>query len=238
MQSQLQEVLIELRNQRREVQSLKEEVQGNTFSVSSEVKKLKSEREVTWKYQGNKIQYEFNSDIDEVVKQALWALQHNKVDYATELLNEVAEKVKKRNKLIRIADSSVGGWDTVKLYESNPIASDSEDESRINKAENRAIKRKRSIPKIKRISSAGGRSTDAPMHSMDRPIGAPPRSTFQAPYYRGRNFRGSYGSNSTTSVGYNGGISGTCYACGEFGHFRRDCHNVRTTAGNQPVTGK
>ena len=67
VQSQLQEVLIELRNQRREVQSLKEEVQGNTFSVSSEVKKLKSEREVTWKYQGNKIQYEFNSDIDEVV---------------------------------------------------------------------------------------------------------------------------------------------------------------------------
>lgn len=41
VQNQLKEVLLELRSQREEVQALKEEVQGNNFSVASEVKKVK-----------------------------------------------------------------------------------------------------------------------------------------------------------------------------------------------------
>ena len=40
IQSQLREVLSELKNQREEVQSLKEELQGSTFNVAAEVKKL------------------------------------------------------------------------------------------------------------------------------------------------------------------------------------------------------
>ena len=48
------------------------------------------------------------------------------------------EIIKHRQKLVMLADSSELGWRVVHEYETNPIASDSEDEKRIFKAEARA----------------------------------------------------------------------------------------------------
>ncbi|CAG2192760.1 unnamed protein product [Mytilus edulis] len=53
------------------------------------------------------------------------------------------ERLKQRNKVIKIADTSDGRWDTDRQYEANPIASDSEDESKIIRAENRATRKKK-----------------------------------------------------------------------------------------------
>ena len=125
VQDQLREVVSELRDQREQVQSLKEELQGSALSVASEEVGEKK-KDVVGKYQGNKIQFDFSN---EVVKQALWTLEHGKLDYTKELLQELCEKLRKRTKFIELwIWVKAGGWDTVRLYEANPIASDSEDE--------------------------------------------------------------------------------------------------------------
>ena len=50
----LTNILSELKGQKRELSSLKEDVRVNCLSVSSDVK-----RDLVWKYEGNKIQYRF-----------------------------------------------------------------------------------------------------------------------------------------------------------------------------------
>ena len=59
------------------------------------------------------------------MKQALWAIENNKLEYSSEQLKEAIEKLHKRKKIFRIADSSSGSLETVRQYESNPIASTS-----------------------------------------------------------------------------------------------------------------
>ena len=58
---------------------------------------------------------------------------------ANDLCCGLAAKPKRRNKLIKIVDRSVLGWDTVAEYEADPIASDSDHEKKIRQAENRAL---------------------------------------------------------------------------------------------------
>ena len=214
-------VLNQLKEQKEDLNSLRNDVKGSTVSVTAEVKSLK-EKELSWKWEGNKIQYNFNSEIQQDCAQAAWAITNSKLDYAHELLNECQEKIKRRNKLIRIADTSEAGWDTVKLYESNPIASDSDDESRINKAENRAL-RKRKLA----LSKKDGKAKSARNNSVGMSVAATPYSLLSqwgvSPLVPGAgpqpgpsamsNFRGFTTKRPT----------GCCFACGEFSHYRRDC---------------
>ena len=115
------------------------------------------------------------------------------------------ERLKHRNKLIKIADTSNGGWNTARQYEANPIASDPNDESKIIRAENRAIRKKKSKNKSSGpMSSCNTAAIQPAGYSYVPPM--PPFRGFQQPWYAGFPF---------TQDAYAGKIQrGPCYACG------------------------
>jgi hypothetical protein len=67
------------------------------------------------------------------------------IDYPSEerkLIKEGQHLIKKRQKLIKLSDRTKDGWKVAQEYESDDLASDSEDEKRILKAMS-AVERKR-----------------------------------------------------------------------------------------------
>ena len=136
-------------------------------SSSSLVKKLKSESNLTFKFSGNKKQFDFNIETLEHITQSLSFVDSLKslVDLENpenhqvsalilkldDSLNSASKAIKRRNKLIRIADKSEAGWAAVDEYLSDEVASGSEDEKKIRAAEQRALRKKKNA----RIAKSG-----------------------------------------------------------------------------------
>ena len=70
-----------------------------------------------------------------------------------------------------LADQSEGGWKTVQEYKSNPVASDSEDEKRIMKAEARATRKIKDD--VKKRSQRASSLPYPDVHSRSTPSGQP-----------------------------------------------------------------
>ncbi|XP_053381190.1 uncharacterized protein LOC123554984 [Mercenaria mercenaria] len=217
-------VLEQLKSQKEELSSLRDDVKGTSLSVSSEVKKIK-DKELSWRKEDNKIQYNFNTDIEDSVVQAKWAITNNKSDYALEVLEETAGKLHKRKKLIRIADTSEGGWETVRQYQANPVASDSDDESKISKAENRALRKRKRFQSKKSPNDATGKRTLFPRPtSTVGSIGSVPFPQWGMQPSTSGTFPGVNGSLGTSNFRpYTRKTFGSCFACGDFTHYRKDC---------------
>jgi hypothetical protein len=99
--------------------------------------KVKEQVNLKFKSEGYKIQFRFN---EEIAADLAKLQKHCTSSVNNSLVTDICDKLKSRNKLIRIADTSAGGWATVREYEQNEIADNSDDEKRIRQAENRAIK--------------------------------------------------------------------------------------------------
>ena len=93
------------------------------------------------KYKGNRKQFEVNARLDNILTQ---------IDESTgspadihKLVAEAKLIIKKRQKLIKIADKNRDGWLVVQEYETDDLASDSEDEKKIRKAKAATEKKRR-----------------------------------------------------------------------------------------------
>jgi hypothetical protein len=114
--------------------TLKEDIVEGASTSTSAAKKLK-ETEVTFKFEGNKQQYKFNCSLEDQVALAQRALKRKRNSQLSEAVDELEKRIKKRNKLIKLIC-------LVNEYLSDELASGSEDEKRIKKAEQSALRKK------------------------------------------------------------------------------------------------
>ncbi|KAJ8298272.1 hypothetical protein KUTeg_024803, partial [Tegillarca granosa] len=111
--------------------SLKREFSEESDNLSDKTfKKLKEDNSIKLKYVGNRLQFELNSELESDLDSLEKCMSKKDFKKGSEILELAKQKIHKRNKLIRFAVKSLGGWETVH----------SEDEKRIKKAELRALR--------------------------------------------------------------------------------------------------
>ena len=93
----------------------------------------------------NKKQYELNRDVAEKIDEAL---EEKDAEERSSKLKEGRDLLLERNKHILLAEKY--GWDTVACYTAEPLATDSDDEKRIQKA----VKESKQLQEEKKWSSS------------------------------------------------------------------------------------
>ena len=206
---------------------LKREVQSVQEKTSHELAQKISKSSYQFKRKGNEVQYSFNSGIEESISSAQRELRKitpvgeeqkeawKKVDG---FLDEGIKSLEKRQKHIKVADRSDYGWATVEHYDSHPLADDSDDEKRLEKAEREAgraaNKRRReggATAKRKRVWS----DTGGPSDRREPQAAVPP-----PPLPQGQS---------------KPRVLGPCFTCGGFGHLARTCPKKSLYPLYQPV---
>ena len=164
-------------------------------------------REQNFKNKGNKKRYEANEDIEEKIDEALESIGTKRLEEATEALNAGKKLLNKQQKLIKMADREEHGWDVVRYYVSDDLASDSDDEKAIKRARREAL----ASVKKRNAERQKGKEMD------EKPRNAPQRTTNYGE--RAGGSRSGFGNRSSTERR----ASTICYLCGREGHMQWAC---------------
>ena len=108
--------------------------------------KTKIDKEVVQlKFKGNQKQFELNAEIDSILE--IIETESQRAQPNQERIQKLAKDgrllIRKRQKLIKIADKSKDCWQVVAEYESDELASGSDDEKRLKKAREAAGRKRR-----------------------------------------------------------------------------------------------
>lgn len=165
----------------------------------------------TFKRKSNEEQYKYNTKVSIALEETEQLLDMDKIEDSSRKIAEVKALIAHRQKIIRLADSSELGWRLVNEYETNPLASDSDDEKRMYKAEARA-NRKLKAEKAKK--TRGARSWP-----YRKPAAAPgnPAHAQAAPVAAQQHPR----------------RPGLCFACGKPGHWRGAAECTANSSNNK-----
>ncbi|XP_045178604.2 uncharacterized protein LOC123538512 [Mercenaria mercenaria] len=177
----------------------------NKISATSFSSNLNALETPKFKRKSNEEQFKYNSKVAVKLEQASGSLSSQKVDEAKENIIKALDMIKKRQKLVQLADSSELGWRMVAEYETNPIASDSDDEKKMYKAEARAAR------KVKSEKSKIRRGRAFPYRRQRQVPDTPSSSGVMQ-----RNRR-----------------PGLCFTCGKPGHWKMECNQNSSNSNNK-----
>ena len=128
----------------KKLEQLKGDVQASQDGAAEHVvKKLKRDCGYEFRKKGNEHQFTFNDGIKDRINAASSLMTQVKatsqqdtttLQKAVEELQAGVKALEFRQKLIRLADRSEFGWDTVKEYETDELVEDNDDAKRLEKA--------------------------------------------------------------------------------------------------------
>ena len=166
----------------------------------------------------------FNLDVIDRVKVATKCFDRKQDDKGRKTLDKLVDDLNTRNKLIRMADKSVAGWNTVDEYLTDELASDSDDEKRMRQAEARALcKKKAKLESYNRAKSSTS-TTSFKTSGQTASANVFPKRTGQA----NRSFRPSCEFQKQQAPR----SSDICFGCGQQGHLRKYCPAQRWQRNN------
>ena len=213
-----------------DVEAIKKYFDEKILHLTETVVGNSSKKAVVLKGKGNQAQFDFCTEVQAALQRAEELIRIDKKPEALQKIGSAKILVEKRMKLVRIADKSDLGWNTVDEYVSDDLASDSDDEKRLRKAEARAEQKRKKrdsarLPNKKpKVDFYASRDN---MPSTSR--------RFQNYQPSGRQFHG----NASTDRQFFPArkafrTADRCFGCGKEGHWRSFCPENNQSSTRNP----
>ena len=195
--------------------------------VDGSIRDAPEKKNIIFKYKGNEIQYDHNKNVMKLLREALkeTTSANGDPDVCKEKIQKAMEELETRNKHILIADSTSGGWDTVREFVGNKeISANSDEEKKITAANNRAVskkKQKRNWPKFRNAPRRYySDEEEENLASTRNKYGRSWKNRYNGDTYQKYK---KYSSRSNDKEYSYNQSKGVCFSCGSRSHWREYC---------------